>query len=131
MRRQQPVEMILLRQLASHLTVPIWIMDAEGNLVFFNEAAEPLLGAPFDDVGPFHADEVRDRFLLTDLNGDPLGQLDFPLAVTLTKGEPSHGELRYRGLDGQWRAAAVTSLPIEGQTRKFLGVLVTFWEIDD
>ena len=32
MSPQHPVEMILLRQLASYLTIAIWMMDADGNL---------------------------------------------------------------------------------------------------
>ena len=52
MRAQQPVEMILLRQVASYLTIPIWMMDSDGNLVFYNEPAETLLGIQFDEVGP-------------------------------------------------------------------------------
>ena len=43
---QQPIEMILLRQLAEHLAIPMWVIDGAGDLVFFNEAAEPTLGRP-------------------------------------------------------------------------------------
>jgi phosphoribosyl 1,2-cyclic phosphodiesterase len=54
---QQPIEMILLRQLAEHLAIPMWVIDGEGDLVFFNEAAEPTLGVRADDVDqmPFEA----------------------------------------------------------------------------
>lgn len=130
MPRQQPVEMILLRQLASRLTVPTWMLDAEGNLLYYNDAAAPLIGTPFDDVGPFHAEEIREQFGLTDLDGNPLDDHDFPVAVTLAKHVPSHGELRYRGLNGRWRNVAVSTIPIEGQAGRFLGVLTVFWEID-
>lgn len=130
MRSQQPIEMILLRQLASLLTVPIWMMDADGNLVFYNESAEKLLGANFDDMGPIHADQVREMFRLTDLDGSPLHDLDHPVAVTLAKRTPSHRELRFHGLDGVWRTVAVSSIPVEGQAGRFLGLFATFWEID-
>ena len=33
---QQPIEMILLRQLAEHLAIPVWVIDGQGDLVFFN-----------------------------------------------------------------------------------------------
>jgi hypothetical protein len=34
-------------------------------------------------------------------------------------------------MDGEWRAVEVTALPIEGQGGRFLGVLATFWEVED
>ena len=48
---QRPIELILLRQLASYLDMPIFVVDAEGRLVYYNEPAEPLLGVRFDEVG--------------------------------------------------------------------------------
>lgn len=129
-QHQQPVEMILLRQLASYLTVPIWLMDEAGNLLYYNESAEGLLGIRFDDMGPVHADQVGGMFRLTDFDGNPLEGLDHPIGVTLAKRIPSHRELRYCGFDGIWRNVAVSSIPIEGQARRFLGLFATFWEID-
>ena len=38
---QQEIEMILVRQLASYLAMPIFIVDPQGTLVFYNEPAEP------------------------------------------------------------------------------------------
>ena len=48
---QLPVELILVRQLAHGLAVPTFVVDAAGDLVFVNEAAEALLGLDFEDVG--------------------------------------------------------------------------------
>lgn len=48
---QRPIELILLRQLASYLDMPIFVIDAQGRLVYYNEPAEPLLGVRFDEVG--------------------------------------------------------------------------------
>lgn len=131
MRVQQPVEMILLRQVASYLTIPIWMMDAAGNLVYYNEPAERLLGIQFDDVGPVHADQLGEMFRLTKTDGKPMDPFDFPVLVALEKRVPNSGEVRYCGMDGIWRDVAVTALPVEGQGNRFLGVFATFWEIGD
>jgi PAS domain-containing protein len=131
MRSQQPVEMILLRQLASYLTIPMWLMDGEGNLVYYNEPAEALLGIQFDNAGPIHADQLGDMFRVTDLEGVPLPESEFPIVVALTKRMPSHGALRYCGMDGVWRDVAVSAIPVEGQAGRFLGIFATFWEIGD
>jgi len=122
--------MILLRQLASYLTVPFWLMDAEGNLLYYNDSAERLLGVAFDDMGPVSAEQIGEMFRLSDLEGNPLAELDFPIGVALSKRIPSHREVRYCGLDGQWRNVAVSAVPVEAQAGRFLGVFATFWEID-
>jgi PAS domain-containing protein len=44
---QLEIEMILMRQLASYLAMPIFIVDPVGNLVFYNEPAESILGRRF------------------------------------------------------------------------------------
>src|SRR6185503_161023 len=44
----QPIERILVRHLGSRLSVPLFLVDTEGTLVFYNEAAEGLLGRRFD-----------------------------------------------------------------------------------
>jgi len=130
MRVQQPVEMILLRQVASYLTIPIWMMDSDGNLVFYNEPAEGLLGIQFDEVGPVHADQLGEMFRITKVDGSPMGEMDFPVLRTLAKRIPDQGEVRYCGMDGIWRDVAVSAIPIEGQGDRFMGVFATFWEID-
>ena len=39
--------LILARELASNLATPMFLIDAKGTLVFFNEAAELLIGRTF------------------------------------------------------------------------------------
>ena len=130
MAPQQPVEMILLRQLASYLTIAIWMMDADGNLVYYNEPAEKLLGITFDAAGPVHADQLSEMFRATDLEGNPLDDSALPIVQALNKQKPTHGEIRFCGFDGVWRGVEVTAIPIEGQASRFLGVFATFWEVD-
>src|SRR4029453_4991519 len=52
---QKPIELILARQLATHLAMPIFLVDADGTLVFFNEPAERILGRRFDETGEMPA----------------------------------------------------------------------------
>ena len=47
---QQSIELILFRQLAQALAVPVFLVDERGDLIFLNEAAEGLLGIRFDDL---------------------------------------------------------------------------------
>src|SRR6185295_5286185 len=49
---QHDVELILMRQLASGLSVPIVLFGPKGYVLFYNEPAEPLLGLRFQETGP-------------------------------------------------------------------------------
>lgn len=131
MAPQQPVEMILLRQLASYLTLPIWMMDNEGNLLYYNEPAERLLGITFDDAGPITAAQLADLFRTTDLEGEPIPDSEMPVVKVLTNRFPAHRAIRFCGFDGMWRDVEISAMPIEGQSGRFLGVFATFWEIRD
>jgi len=126
---QQPIELILLKQWATHIATPVWIMDVEGNLVFYNEPAEGLLGRRFDEAGELHADELADLFVTSDLKGAPVESKELPVVVALTERHPAHGELRIQTLDtGEWRQIEVTAIPIEGQGARHLGAFAVFWE---
>lgn len=127
---QQPLEMIILRQLAACLTIPMWMMDDSGDLIFYNEPAEALLGVQFDDVGPIRANQLVGMWQVSDLDGSPLPDDQVPVVATLTGQVPRHRAIRFRAKDGEWRTVEVTALPIEGQGNRFLGVLATFWEVD-
>lgn len=128
MADQKPIELILLRQLASYLTVPIWMMDRDGNLLYYNEPAEKLLGVTFDDAGPIHADQLTEMFMATDLEGEPLDDIELPVVAALEKQRPAHRKIRFCGFDGVWRDVDISAIPVEGQGARFLGVFATFWE---
>jgi len=131
MSPQHPVEIILLRQLASYLTIAVWMMDRDGTLIYYNEPAERLLGVAFDAAGPIHAEQLSDLFRATDLEGKPLADSSLPIVRALLKQQPTHGELRFCGMDGIWRHVEITAIPLEGQSDRFLGVFATFWELNE
>jgi hypothetical protein len=47
--------LIIARELASNLATPMFLIDATGTLVFYNDAAEQLIGKPFAQLGPIDA----------------------------------------------------------------------------
>lgn len=126
MSAQQPIESILLRQVAGYLALPIWMFDDRGDLVFFNSAAEALLGASFDEIDAVDAGALQDLLSMSSLNGDG----SFPLVETLETRRPANGNVRMCCLDGQWRDIGMSALPIVGQSDRFLGVFAAFWEIE-
>ena len=50
--QQRSIVLILARDLASMLATPMLIVDAEGALIFYNEAAGSILGRPFNEADP-------------------------------------------------------------------------------
>ena len=125
---QKAVEMILMRQLASYLAMPILLFDPAGNLLFYNEPAEALLGRRFDETGEMSLEEWYDNFKLTAEDGSPLPREARPLVIALDKRRPAHRAFRIRGLDGISRRIEATALPLEGQGGRDLGAVVIFWE---
>ena len=126
----QEVELLLCRQLASYLDIPIWIMGADGELVYFNEEAEAFLGRTFQEAGEFPVDELTSIFETTTVDGSPLQTSDLPLAIALRERRPAHLRFRGRGLGGNWWTVDSTAFPLEGQGGRFLGALTVFWIAD-
>ena len=130
MAGQHPIEIILARQWAATMSHPIWITDERGNLLFYNEAAEPILGVRFDEAGEMPAHELDKRFETESLDGSPLAAEDLPLLKALTDWAPSHGPVRIRSYDQQWREIEVTAIPLIGEGGRRLGALALFWELE-
>ena len=126
---QREVELILVRQLAGYLTLPIFVVDPAGNLLYYNEPAELLLGLRYDETGEMPVEEWSTVFVPKDADGNPLPPEALPLVRTLAKKSPQHGRMMIDGLDGAQRTLDVTALPLIGQHGRDLGALAVFWEV--
>jgi len=124
---QYEIEVILLRQLASYLAMPIFIVDPRGTLVFYNEPAEIILGKRFEETGEMSVEEWSKAFQATDEQGRPLEPEAVPLMIAFNDRRPTHGSLWIRGLDGVRRHIEATAFPLVGQSDRFLGAVVLFW----
>jgi PAS domain-containing protein len=124
---QQRIELILLRQLASHLAMPIFIVDGTGDLIFYNAPAEKILGRRFEETGPMPAGEWAKAWEPTDDSGKPVAPEDVPLSVALRETRPVHRRFSIRGLDGVPRRIEAVAFPLIG-TGQLLGAAVMFWE---
>ncbi len=127
-RSRHHVEVVLLRRLADRLTIPIIVEDAEGRLLFYNPAAELLIGRPFAEFGPVELPEWHDAFQFTDEDGSSIKLEDHPLHIARLRQQPSHRRLFYQGLDGAKRQVEGTAFPLLGQCNRHLGAVGIFWE---
>jgi PAS domain-containing protein len=123
---QRPVELILARSLIATLSTPGFLVDEEGILVFFNDAASVLLGVRFEEVGRMGPERWGSEFGPIDKDGRPVALEELPLTVALRQGRPSTGRYTIhsvKGVEHEIEAAAVPILTMEG-TR---GAMVFFW----
>jgi len=121
--------LILARELATNVATPMFVVDVRGALVFYNEAAELLLGQSFSVTGPVGPDEWGGAmFQMEDLDGNRITVNDLPLAKTLTERRPAHARFRITALDGVKRTLAATSFPLFARADDFAGTLSVFWE---
>jgi len=123
------VEIILTRQLASYLTLPAFIVDAAGTLVFYNEAAERVLGVRFEETGEMPATEWASAWSPTDDAGSPVAAETLPLMIALTKRRVAHGHLWVHSFDHSRRKVEVVAFPLSGQGERNLGAMLIFQEV--
>jgi PAS domain-containing protein len=128
---QQPVELILLKQVASHLALPIFLVDPNGDLLFYNEPAEVILGRRYDETGTLSLSVWSVLFTPQNEAGDNLPPERVPLVVALSERRPVHDRLVIVGLDGTRRHLSVTAVPLVGLGDRFLGAVALFWEEQD
>jgi PAS domain-containing protein len=121
------IEIILSRQLADCLSVPVFIVDPGGNLLFYNEPAEYVLGVKYEDTGEMPVDKWSTMFTPRDKNGQLLSPDQLPLVKTLRKQQPAHGSFWIRSLNGNDYEISVTSYPIIGRSKAFSGAVAIFW----
>lgn len=128
---QKEIEVILARQLASYLITPIFIVDPQGNLMFYNEPAEKILGRRYEETGEMRVEEWSTLFKPFDEQGHPLAPDDLPLVVALNQHRPVHRSFWIHGLDGVQRKIEVAAFPLIGQAQRFLGAIAIFWQVEE
>jgi len=126
---QRAIELILARQLASCLDVPILIVDPKGDLLFFNESAEAILGRRFDETGVIRRGEWSKLFNPTNADGSPVPREEQPLFIATEHHRPAYNSSWIQGLDGVKRRIEGIAFPLRGAGHRFLGAIGVFWEL--
>jgi PAS domain-containing protein len=124
---QKPLELILARNLITSLSTPAFLVDEDGVLLFYNEAAGSLLGMPFEEAGRMEADEWGTAFGPFGRDGEPVPIEELPLTVALREGRPAHANLRIRSTRGDEHEIEVSAFPIVGAGAARSGAMAIFW----
>jgi PAS domain S-box-containing protein len=125
---QRNLVLILARDFASRLATAVFLVDPEGNLIYFNEAAERVLGQRFVEGRGMSARDWSTTFTPVDDQGEALPLSELPLGVALLKREPAHRALRIIGGDGVTRRIEVTAFPLFAHADESVGAIAIFWE---
>jgi len=120
--------LILARELAANLATPMFLIDAQGTLVFYNDAAERVIGTPFGELGEIDALEWGAMLRLCEPDGTPMRRRDSPAGIAYFQRRPAHRVLQATGLDGVQHAVEVTAYPLFGASDELHGVVTVFWE---
>jgi PAS domain-containing protein len=129
-RRSKHLVLILAREFASNLATPTVIADADGRLVFYNEAAEEVIGRPFSEIGEVDLDEWTTSFAPRTAEGEPLPSEERPARVALDERRAAHERFMVTSTDGVDRNVAVTGFPLFAHADEFVGIVVIFWRED-
>ena len=120
--------LILARELASNLATPMFLLDAGGMMVFYNDAAALLLGKPFAEVGEIPSGEFGAALQLTTPDGEPNRRSDSPSGIAFFEHRPAHQTVMATAYNGVRRAFEATAYPLLGATDVMHGVVAVFWE---
>jgi len=126
--QQRNLVLILARELAANCATPMFVVDPEGILVFFNEPAEQVLGRSFAETGALGPQEWGTMFAPLDPKGAPIPVDQLPLAKALRELRPGHMEMNISGMDEERRTIAVTAFPLFARANEFVGAVAIFWE---
>ena len=129
-RTQKPLELILARNLLTSISTPAFLLDDHARLVFYNEAAGALLGAPFEESGRMDPEEWTATFgpFGDDDEPIPLDELETTRAVA--KGRPTHARFFIRSASGERQEIEASAFPIVASAAGSSGAMVMFWPLD-
>ena len=125
--KEDPIE--IARAFASVLSVPVFLVDPDGDLLYYNPPAEQVLGRVYDETGPMPAAMWGRIFVPVDEDGTPLVPDELPLMVALSDGIAATDTMWIRGIDNERRHINVAAFPILRNDGKILGAMAVFWEL--
>jgi PAS domain-containing protein len=125
--KQRHIALILARDLAANLSTAILLVDRDGDLVFFNEPAEEILGRPYAQAQMSSAELAR-TFKPVGEDGRPIPLQELPLSQAFRSGIPTHGHILIESMDGRTRDLEVVAMPLFAKPGQLEGGLAVFWD---
>jgi PAS domain-containing protein len=125
---EQPLELILARNLVSLITLAAVLIDVDGSIIFFNDAAAEFFGGLFEETGRVPLAQWRAEVGPFDENEQHLPTANLPVTRAFRDGRPGFGRFYIRGGSGLVDVEVV-ALPLLGSVGLH-GAMVMFWPLD-
>jgi PAS domain-containing protein len=126
-RRHKHLVLILAREFVSNLATPTLVADAEGQLVFYNDAAAEVTGRSFAENGEMPLDEWVATFAPRTDDSEPVAPDRRPTRIALDDRRPAHAQLQITSADGEEREVSATAFPLFAEADEFVGIVAIFW----
>ncbi|MDQ4145434.1 MAG: PAS domain-containing protein [Actinomycetota bacterium] len=119
--------LIVARELASLVATPVFIVDAEGTLIFFNESAEEVLGLRYSEAGELSVEKWATMWAPQDSEGAALDASELPLVQALSSRRPIHRPFAITTGNGKKLEIEVTAFPLFARADHLVGGVAIFW----
>ncbi len=126
---QQSLQLIMARELAEVIASPVFLVDAKGVLVYYNEPAEDVLGLRYAEAGQLAPGDWGTRWQPETLDGEPIALETLPLTIAVNQLRPAHMAFRITGIDGVKRTIEATAFPLLARADEYAGAVAIFWEV--
>jgi len=123
----QPLELILARNLISTISVAALLVDADRRIIFFNQAAADVIGAPFEEIGVLEPQEWNAKYGPLGPDGRPLPEEELPIAIAVREARPAFGRFAVRAERGVIQIE-MGAVPLTGP-RGYHGAMLVFWPL--
>jgi PAS domain-containing protein len=129
MAASKPIQLILARQLASCVAIPILLLDEKGTLVYFNEPAEGILHQRFDETGEISAEELVRLVEVLDEDRRPIPREQRPTWIARLQHRPVSRTIWTRTENTDWLHLQATAVPLVAEANQFVGIMHLFWAL--
>ena len=116
--------MILARNLIAAIMTPAFLVDLDGLMSFFNEAAGNLIGRHFEETGRLTREEWNEIGPV-DERGRPIPSDRMPMTIALREGRPAYGRFRMKTDQGILMDVDTSAMPLMANGESH-GAIVTF-----
>lgn len=122
------VELILARHLMSRLAVPVLLVDAKGDTLFYNEAAQEIIGQRFEDYQALPFEERLAILAPRDTKGRRLHPSRLPGFTAMRTRRPAHTSFVLHDVQGHGHTVEATAVPLESAAGQVLGAMIVVWK---
>lgn len=128
--QQKSIEIILFRQLITYISMPSFIADSDGKLIYCNEPAEKILGFKFSETGESPANTWQVLFTPKDKQGRSIAIEKLPLFISAKEYRLAHSTFYILNLEKEKKHIELFSIPILNHMETFVGSIAFFQEVN-